>query len=81
MHCPGCQHENRSPAKFCAECAGPLNGASTVTRPHADDPKAEVESLRRALTESLEQQTATGEILRVISRSPGNLQSFYRIFL
>ena len=25
MHCPRCQHENRPQAKFCEECAGPLN--------------------------------------------------------
>jgi len=34
----------------------------------------ELESRNRDLTETLEQQTATGEILRVISRSPTNVQ-------
>jgi signal transduction histidine kinase len=74
MHCPRCQHENRPQAKFCEECAGPLRGASLVTRSYADDLKAEVDSLRQALTDSLEQQTATAEILRVISSSPTDLQ-------
>ena len=58
MHCPRCQHENRPQAKFCEECASPFTEASSTTRSDAD-PKGEVESLRRALTEALEQQTAT----------------------
>ena len=68
MHCPRCQHENRPQAKFCEECASPLNEASPTTRSDAD-PKSEVESLRQALTEALEQQTATAEILQTRNRS------------
>jgi len=67
MLCPECQHGNRPKARFCEECAGPLNGASTVTRPHADDLKAEVESLRQALTKAVEQQKATAELLQARS--------------
>ena len=53
MQCPRCQHENRPQARFCDDCAGPLKGASLVTRSHADDLKAEVEGLRQTLTEAL----------------------------
>jgi hypothetical protein len=72
MHCPRCQHENRPQAKFCEECGSPFTGASP-TQSHADL-KIGVESLRRALTESVDQQTATGEILRAISSSPAELR-------
>ena len=69
MHCPRCQHENRPQAKFCEECARPLAAASPIPQSDAGL-KSEVDNLRRALSEALEQQTATSEILRVISSSP-----------
>jgi hypothetical protein len=76
MKCLRCQHENRPTARFCEDCANPFNGPGPTTGSDAHL-KTEVESLRRALTEALEQQTATGDILRVISRAPTDVQPVF----
>jgi two-component system, NtrC family, sensor kinase len=73
MRCPRCQHENAPTMKFCGECGNPCNGVSPTAQSYADL-RDEVESLRRALTESLEQQTATAEILGAMAASPPDLQ-------
>jgi GAF domain-containing protein len=76
MQCPRCQQDNPSHAKFCLECGTPVTGAVPNARSHTDL-KDEIESLRESLTGALEQQTATGEILRVINHSPTDVQPVF----
>jgi GAF domain-containing protein len=69
MKCPRCQQHNPSHAMFCLQCGAP------VRRSAADDAsEASYTELQRSLTEALARESATGEILRVLSGSPPAIQ-------
>ena len=72
MKCLRCQQENPEGQKFCGHCGTPLQLVAGSAQPAPS-----YEALQRSLTEALEQQAATSEILRVISSSPTDVQPIF----
>jgi GAF domain-containing protein len=79
MQCSRCHQEGPATQKFCGGCGTPLLSPIHGGPPIASyaDLQRKIEHLTHALDDSLEQQTATSDILRVIGSSPTEVQPVF----
>ena len=69
MECPRCQHENPPTMKFCGECGTPITTAPSGS------PALSYSEITTALSETLEPQVATSEILQSRGRELAEAQA------